>query len=142
MPKDGQAKKMDSSMKDILDYPGAKEAFDQLAHDKVDQRMLQNLLTLRRILGDAGASRISLPFRRMLDGVSSKLSALATQLTDLERYPGIITEFFALAATFVRIDRRVDALPPRVRLPALLCEYARILERARSERFPQLESTP
>jgi hypothetical protein len=88
----------------MLEYPGARDAFKRLVKGGADQGTLGNLLVLRKIFGDTPEHKRWLPARRSVNSVSAKMRALAAQIQELRRFPGIFGEIFPT----ITVDQRID----------------------------------
>jgi hypothetical protein len=118
----------EDEFKKMLEYRGAKNAFERLVNHHADQMVLRNLLMLRMIFGEIPKNRPQLPPRRSIDSVTATMRALAGQIRDFATFPGIVTEFFAGVVTSVNGDPLREQLIGWAGLCEILLTYARILD--------------
>lgn len=121
----------------ILEYPGARDAFDRLVKGGADRETLQNLLLLRAIFGDLPEHKHWLPARRSMNSVSAKMRGLAAQIQELLRFPGIFDAIFGEAVPTITVHQGTDISFSPDRLREILMLYARILEKTSSKKRPK-----
>jgi|GEM_PF-4164818 len=121
-------KKDRPALKEILNYEGAKDAFNQLVNNKAERKFLANFLRGLPAFPNVNQPWTWLLRPRQVDSLRSKVGALASEIEDTNCRWGI---FHKLAQ---------DRLSHLRRLPALLSEYGQVLEevlRSKSLRPPK-----
>lgn len=117
-----------------LEYPGARRAFKRLVKGGANPGILENLLMLRVIFGDLPEYKHWLPARRSVNSMSAKMRALALQIRELNRFPGIFAEFSGDRVSSANTDQRLDIPVRSERLGEMLIRYAADFRRSHFEK--------
>jgi hypothetical protein len=120
-----------------LEYPGARRAFKRLVKGGANPGILENLLMLRVIFGDLPEYKHWLPARRSVNSMSAKMRALALQIRELNRFPGIFAEFSGDRVSSANTDQRLDIPVRSERLGEMLIRYAQTFDAAISKKRPK-----
>lgn len=121
----------------ILEYPGARDAFDRLVKGGADPQTLKNLLRLRAIFADLPEQRHWFPARRSINSVGEKMKGLGAQIQELLRFPGIFDAIFGEAVPTITVYPGTDISFPPSHLSEILMVYAQILEKTSSKKRPK-----
>jgi hypothetical protein len=118
--------KMSADFEKLLDYAGARFAFETLVKRKADPRILEGSLMLIAIFGDVKSDIPWLPPRKVTDSASSAMRALARQIRDLGGYIGadVALREAATSTNIHQADLRIE----RAVLSELLLNYAEALD--------------
>jgi hypothetical protein len=120
-----ERKKDSATLEKILNYEGAREAFDKLVEDRADPRLLERWLSTIAALPKAIQHRSI--GRRELGSLRSKVSSLVSQIELANQSARVFGELFPFVTSKALADPQ-DPLSHLIRLPILLREYARILD--------------